>query len=247
MITPNINYQQKAKFMTRPKKFSLRERKKAQTHLAILDAVIDLLDEKPLDKITVDEICDVVEISKGTFFQYFPQKSDVLVYYGLLWNLEAMWIVTKSEKVTPGLEAIEFVFEELSEKIYSHPKLWMEIIVVRALQPKKFSQMGNTDEPQVSEVERAIRFPEFKGIESIPEGNFRQLFLLNLNTAVQQGELAADTDLETVFMALACIFYGVPLMTFEKDTIKLKTYFDNQLALLWKGLGVKDHSSRSTV
>lgn len=227
--------------MTRPKKFTLRERKKAQTHLAILDAVIELLDEKPFEKITIEEICDVVEISKGTFFQYFPQKTDVLVYYGLLWNLEAMWLVTKSKKVTPGLNAIEFVFEELCKKIESHPKLWMEIIVVRALQPEKFAQMGNTDEPQVSGAARAIRFPEYKGIESIPEGNFRHLFFLNLNAAVEKGELEDDTDIETVFMALACIFYGIPLMTFDKKNIELKTYFDNQLDLLWKGLGVKEH------
>lgn len=239
MITISEKYKHKVHFMTRYKKFTLRERKKAQTHLAILDAVIELLDEKPLDKITIDEICDVVEISKGTFFQYFPQKTDVLVYYGLLWNLEAMWIVTKSKEVTPGLEAIKFVFDELCKKIENHPKLWREIIVVRALQPEKFSQMGNTDEPQVSEAERAIRFPAYKGIDSIPEGNFRQLFFLNLNAAVEKGELADDTDLETVFMALACIFYGVPLMTFEKDHIHLQTYFDNQLDLLWKGLRAK--------
>jgi hypothetical protein len=30
-------------------------------------------------------------------------------------------------------------------------------------------------------------------------------------------------------------------MTFDKKNIELKTYFDNQLDLLWKGLGVKEH------
>jgi AcrR family transcriptional regulator len=221
------------------KKFSLRERKKAQTHLAILDAVIDFLDDKPLDKITVEEICDAVEISKGTFFQYFPQKTEVLVFYGLLWNLEAMWTATKSPHVTPGLAAIEFIFEQLCRKIEDHPRLWSEIIAVRALQPELFALMGSTGESQVSEVERALRFPELEGIETIPEGNFRRLFLLNLDAAVKNGELAADTDLETVYLALACIFYGIPLMTFDKKNIRLQPYFDRQLDLLWRGLGAR--------
>jgi len=225
--------------VTRPKKITLRERKKAQTKLAILDAVVDLLDQKPLEKVTIDEICEAVQISKGTFFQYFPQKTDVLVYYGLLWNLEAMWIAMRSPEIVPGLGVIKFVFAQLCHKIEDHRRLWMEIIAVRAHQPQKFAQMGNTGEQQVSVAEKKIRFPELDGIESIPEGNFRNFFLFNLEAAVKKGELAASTDLETAYMALACIFYGVPLMTFEKKNVRLQSYFDNQLDFLWRGLGVK--------
>ncbi|MFV0436377.1 MAG: TetR/AcrR family transcriptional regulator [Desulfopila sp.] len=220
-------------------KITLRERKKAQTQFAILDAVIALLAQKSLDKVTVEEICAAVQISKGTFFQYFPQKTDVLVLYGLLWNLEAMWLVSRSAKVVPGLAAIDYIFSRLAEKIENHPRLWMEVIAVRAYQPHKFAQMGAADKPRLSAAQRTIRFPEFDGIESIPEGNFRQLFLFNLKAAVQNGEIAGDTDLETVYMALSCIVYGVPLMTFEKKNVRLKSFFNRQLALLWRGIGAR--------
>lgn len=225
--------------MTNLKKFSLRERKKAQTRLSILDAVIELLYAKPLANITIEEICDGIQISKGTFFQYFPQKTDVLVLYGLLWNLEAMWLATKSPKVSPGLNAIDYVFEELGKKVEDHPRLWMEIIAVRAHQPQKFAQMGNRETDQVSTVERLMRFPKLKGIESIPEGNFRKFFLLNLQAAIEKGELPEKTDVETAYMSLACIFYGVPLMSFDKQTMNCGDAYKNQLCLLWRGLGVR--------
>lgn len=225
--------------MTNLKRFPLRERKKAQTRLSILDSVIALLYEKPLANITVEEICDGIQISKGTFFQYFPQKTDVLVLYGLLWNLEAMWIATKSPKVSPGLNAIDYIFEDLGKKVEDHPTLWMEIIAVRALQPQKFAQMGGGETDHVSTVERLIRFPKLKGIESIPEGNFRQFFMLNLQAAIKEGDLPKKTDIETAYMSLACIFYGVPLMSFDKQALNCTDAYRSQLGLLWKGMGVR--------
>jgi AcrR family transcriptional regulator len=54
--------------MTDLRQFPLRDRKKAVTRLAILDAVINRLDGKPLADITIEEICEDVQISRGTFF-----------------------------------------------------------------------------------------------------------------------------------------------------------------------------------
>jgi AcrR family transcriptional regulator len=222
-----------------PNDFPLRERKKARTRLSILDAVIQRLYSHPLADITIDMICGDVQISKGTFFQYFPQKSDVLVLYGLLWNLEAMWYAARSGRVTPGLEAIEHIFRELGRKVEEHPRLWMEIIALRAYKPKEFALMGGTDTDQVSTVERYLRFPDFEGIESVKEGNFRQLFLLNLKAAAANGELPEKTDLETCYMSLACFFYGVPLMSFGIEPVQCTDAYLKQIHLLWKSLGAR--------
>jgi AcrR family transcriptional regulator len=131
--------------LTNLKKFPLRERKKAQTRLSLLDAVINRLYDNPLANITIEEICDDVEISKATFFLYFPQKTDVIVLYGLLWNLEALWMVTHSPKIKPGLGALESVFKWNGQKVDDHPRLWMEIVAIRALEPQslpKWAAMG---------------------------------------------------------------------------------------------------------
>ena len=223
--------------MTNLKKFPLRERKKAQTRLSLLDAVINRLYDNPLANITIEEICDDVEISKATFFLYFPQKTDVLVLYGLLWNLEALWMVTHSPKIKPGLGALESVFKWNGQKVDDHPRLWMEIVSIRALEPQKFAQMGRNGTDQVGPVERAIRFPGLKGIEDIPEGNFKRLFHINLQAAIENGDLPEQTDIDAAFLSLACIFYGVPLMSFDKPKLNCANAYRDQLQMLWKGLG----------
>lgn len=221
------------------KKIPLRERKKAQTRLAIMDAMIERMRGKALADITVEEVCGDVQISRGTFFQYFPQKTDVLVLFALLWNLETLWKVTRAPDASPGLRAIEAMFLRLGEQVEEHPRLWAEVIATRALQPEVFAYMGGSEEAQVGRAERLLRFPDLEGIESVPEGNFRHFFELNLETALREGDLPAETDLTMVFTSLACIFYGVPLMSFEKKPMNCRESYMRQLHQLWKALGAK--------
>ncbi len=58
---------------------SLRERKKAKARLAIEKAALDLVIEHGYDGCTVEDICARAEVSKKTFFNYFPSKSAVII------------------------------------------------------------------------------------------------------------------------------------------------------------------------
>jgi Transcriptional regulator len=53
----------------------------------VADAMIKLMRERHLDKITVQEIADLAGIGRMSYFRYFSSKTDVLVYkLLLLWN-----------------------------------------------------------------------------------------------------------------------------------------------------------------
>ena len=60
---------------------SRRDRKKAQRRQEIFDCSIELFVQAGYDNVTIDDIVDAVDIAKGTFFNYFPSKADVLVEY----------------------------------------------------------------------------------------------------------------------------------------------------------------------
>jgi AcrR family transcriptional regulator len=55
-----------------------RERKRRETRTRICDAAISLFLQKGYVAVTVDEIAEAADISKRTFFGYFPAKEDVI-------------------------------------------------------------------------------------------------------------------------------------------------------------------------
>jgi AcrR family transcriptional regulator len=57
---------------------SLRDRKRARTRQALVDAAVDLIERKGYEAATVAEIAAAAEIGTRTFFSYFPTKEDLL-------------------------------------------------------------------------------------------------------------------------------------------------------------------------
>lgn len=57
---------------------TLRERKRARTHRAILDAALDLFDSHGYDGTTVADIAAAADIGTRTFFSYFASKEELL-------------------------------------------------------------------------------------------------------------------------------------------------------------------------
>ena len=55
-----------------------RERKRRETRVRIADAAMALFRKNGFSSVTVDEIAEAADVSKRTFFGYFPAKEDVV-------------------------------------------------------------------------------------------------------------------------------------------------------------------------
>ncbi len=60
---------------------SRRERRKVERREAIYETALRLFTEKGYDAVSVEEITEAVDVSKGTFFNYFPAKEQILIAY----------------------------------------------------------------------------------------------------------------------------------------------------------------------
>lgn len=65
----------------------LRERKKAERRLALIDAAHRLVEERGYDHVTVEDIASAAGVSTRTFFNYFDTKDDAIVPF-LMWPSE---------------------------------------------------------------------------------------------------------------------------------------------------------------
>jgi AcrR family transcriptional regulator len=117
----------------------LRERKKAETRVAIQQAVLLLALGRGLDAVTADEIAASANVSVRTFHNYFGSKEEALV---AAWvsefrvHVEALRDRPADE---PILDALEHVFGEIASRIGERPGgaethadlLWTSVAMAR--------------------------------------------------------------------------------------------------------------------
>lgn len=213
---------------------SLRERKFAKTKLALLQAALDRLRSKRLSEITVKELCEDVQVSEATFFNYFPKKDDLLHYFIQIWTLEVLLSARDAKGADAGLSFIEYVFQFTGRQLAENPRLMLEIISHMAIDPHPSGCRGENQ--SLSLAERLQALPECGDVECLPELQLPELFRPPLERAVGRGELPASLDLDAAVFGLSSIFFGVPLLLGLREPERIAATYEQQLRLLWAGL-----------
>ena len=209
---------------------SLRERKFARTRLALADAASGHLEAAPFESMSVKSLCERVQISEATFFNYFAKKDDLIVYLDRLWTLELNWYGQQAMQLHQGLPVIEALFRYTSIQIQKKPGLMGEIIAHEARSRERHPG------PEITVAERMLAFSDLEGIETLPDDSLDGLLRGSLQTAIEQGELPENTAIAAAMVGLVSIFYGVPLALQYSNPAVIAAMYRQQLELLWKGL-----------
>jgi AcrR family transcriptional regulator len=96
---------------------SRRKRKKIIARSQILSAAIDLFSRRGLDAVTIDDIAAAADVGKGTIYNYFATKEDIVVAF--MADLEARMAPTIA-RFRPGERPVHRV---LAEYILLHFRL----------------------------------------------------------------------------------------------------------------------------
>ncbi|MBI5461302.1 MAG: TetR family transcriptional regulator [Gammaproteobacteria bacterium] len=222
-----------------PAKIPLRERKYYQTRIRLARALREQLEQVSLDDLNVRDLCDVVEVSEATFFNYFPKKSDLLAYLSQLWSVELAWhgqqaLAAPSSGGSPGagsgLGVVQAVFERAAQQFQIAPGAAGELIAWQARTRQRQAPA------QLDVSERRLAFPEQPGIETMTDQSLEQVLATALQRAIDQGELPRNIHLPTTMVALVSVFYGVPLALRLSNPAGIGAMYRQQLMILWTGL-----------
>ena len=102
----------------------LREQKKHATRRALHAAALQLVADRGLDGVTVDDIAAQADVSPRTFFNYFPTKDDAVV--GL--DPRHSSRLAEAVRARPGAEtpvqAVRAVLLDQAREMAGDPQLW---------------------------------------------------------------------------------------------------------------------------
>ena len=122
-------------------KMSLREKKKIETKNRIFEVSGKLFKEKGFENTTIDEITKEAGIAKGTFFNYFPTKESLILYFAeqkadLIYDLkeqeeeEALTHLPTKERIKKFLIALAESYEkdkDLTKLLFMEYRRYIEI------------------------------------------------------------------------------------------------------------------------
>ena len=215
-----------------PQDLSRRERRPAEKRLALLDAAVLATRRTPLAAVPIAALCEAADVSNGTFFHYFRQKSDLWVYFLKLWSIELGWRLDRWADAERGRASIEAIFDWTAQGIEAHPRFLLEVVGVLA-------ERGQTDWFDVVEVTRAdvlLRFADAPGIEQVAPLPPSELLRAEVARAIARRELPARTDANGAALLLQSVFTGVPL-ALARSPRRIAGQYRTQVRVVWNGLG----------
>jgi len=215
-------------------KYSLRERKYAKSKIALARAFVERLKIHRFEEISISELCASMDMSEGTFFNYFPQKLDLVHYIGSLFGVHIIWKTYQTADKKYYLNLIDTVFDNMAEN-FKNPNLVYNIISTVIGQ----QQVPHTI--KITQAEKYFAFPDCAGIEDIspPAPLFEDYFSEILKKAIKNKELPETTNVSDTVLFLKAIMAGIPLAIKREKIKDLKFWNRKMLKLLWKALGRK--------
>jgi len=205
-----------------------REIKTAQNKQTILNSLLARMHKEVFDKIKISDLCADANISQASFYNYFPQKSDILVYYIQLWAVKMHWQILIERKLI-GLNAIDALFNLTAETCATQSQLMAEIVAFQAKSLKKIKVTP------LSKADKLVAYPNYQGIETMVVEDLPALLSINIQQAIDAKELPRCSDVGTLIVSLCATFFSVPIMFNQSPLADIQAAYQQQLSLFRLG------------
>ena len=203
-----------------------RARKSAKIKLDILLSTVQLVGKKSFNDLYVDDICAKAGTSKVTFFKYFPQKEDVLLYYLRIWCLDRA--VELNVKPREGMQGLYYLVEKLSDAYDKHPGLILNLISYWT------SEQRPPNTFPVKPAERHLLYPkinEWGSLEILSLPMLVEKFVLEAVLTKQSNKHHDPSELANLVLS---VLYGSIVTAHTRQVHPIRTLFRRNIDSIFK-------------
>lgn len=170
---------------------SRRERKHVALRAQIVSTAIDLFSRHGIANVTVDHIADVADIGKGTVYNYFRAKEDILVAYMVEIERQVQIRIPDFTESRKSLDSILIEFLRFQFRLKKSYHAFVRVFLAQML--------ARTEEflPYMTEMQKAIDPPLHRLFEGLQK---RKLIRQDADLAMLAGVF------KTMHMGLAALW-----------------------------------------
>ncbi|WP_428235430.1 TetR/AcrR family transcriptional regulator [Gracilimonas sp.] len=221
-----------------------KEREKEQKKVLILESAEELILEKGLDHLNMDEVAERAEVSKGSLYHYFKNKSDlVLGICNKATNMLSKQISDVLTRDLPGIEMVYTIGATFLNFVRSHPEFFRSM--------RFFDNLKDTDQLGESEY--------IEMCQSNMDTSFTSM-VRAIQIGMQDGSINDSYDAKELAILLWSTSHGMVNLAYlhqntphfqllEKNKVEMNSLFEGYMKLIGCGIatdeGKKDIDSKS--
>lgn len=207
---------------------SLRKEKSARLKVQLAEQMLKMVGKKAFEDLHVEDLCTRVKISKVTFFKYFPQKEDLLVYYLRIWCLERS--VEMHDKPREGTAALYYLADKLSETCETYPGLMLALVGY-------LCDFKRTPKPFPLKVEeKQLLYHDREDMETMEIMSIEQMIEKAVLESIFKKEITKTNSTREVTHLLTATLLGSVLAAHLNQQSSLKLLLHKNVELIMKGL-----------
>ncbi len=207
---------------------SLRKEKSARLKVQILEQTLKHVGKRSFEDLYVDDICEKVKISKVTFFKYFPQKEDVLMYFLRICCLKRL--VELRDKPKSGLQGIYYIFDKAAEEFEQYPGLMLSMVAYMADMKRGIKPFP------VKQEEKELLYPGVDDIKDVEIQSLDQMLERFTLEAILNKEITKSTATRDITNLLMSNLLGSIITAHTHQVNAPRLFFKRNAEWALKGL-----------
>lgn len=205
----------------------LRQKKYYKTKFSLVNFFSEKLKNEEMKVISIKDLCIATDISEATFFNYFPQKTDVMVFLLKAKLCKIYYTIKNLQDEMTFTQLIETMFELIADEL-KHINFFNEMISIFK------ANNIQIDSVKILPEELKYMYPDCPNIEKTSFFTLNAFFEELVAKAANENKIPKDICKKTLSQFLLILLRGIPLSISSAEFKEISQIFKKHLGFVWK-------------